>query len=231
MSKRKGFKKDDFKTCRRSFLTANLRALDDVPPKPEGDDGKPIAEKHSISGHAAVFNRTADIAGWFSETIMPGAFDSADLTDVPLYLNHNDRELPLARSRNNNGNSTMTLTVDEIGLAIDAELDTENNPNARALYSSVERGDITGMSFAFHVSGEEWENLDTDYPMRKITAIDKVFDVSAVNEPAYEDTDINARDKKALESARSALERAKEKTLDSANELALLKAKNKNLMY
>lgn len=230
MNKKKGFKKDDFKTCRRSFVASELRALEDIQPAPEGDDGKPV-ETHSISGHAAVFNRTADICGWFSETIMPGAFDGADMTDVPLFLNHNSFELPLARSRNNNGNSTMVLAVDEFGLKVDAQLDTENNPNARALYSAVERGDISGMSFAFHVSGEEWENLDTDYPSRKITAIDKVFDVSAVNEPAYADTDINARDKKALESARDALERAKKKALESADELALIKAKNNNLMY
>lgn len=230
MGKRKTFEKNDYKNCRRSFRAANLRALDETQPLPEGEEGQP-KEKHSISGHAAVFNRQADICGWFSETILPGAFDNADLTDVPLFLNHNSQGLPLARSRNNNGNSTMTLAVDDIGLAIDADLDTENNPAARALYSAVERGDITGMSFAFHVSGEEWENLDTDYPNRKITAIDKVFDVSAVNDPAYEDTDINARDKKALESARNALERARSKTLDSADELELIKAKNRNLMY
>lgn len=229
MGKRKIFKKDDFMTCRRSFHTAELRAQEDKEPAHEGTDPKVT---HSVSGHAAVFNRQADICGWFGETIMPGAFDDTDFSDVPLFLNHNSRDLPLARSRNNNGNSTMTLTVDDIGLAIDAELDTDNNPSARALYSAVERGDITGMSFAFHVAEATWEDLDTDYPVRKINRIDKVFDVSAVNEPAYEDTDISARDKEALENAKSTLENARSKhALDSGNELELLKEKNRNLMY
>lgn len=169
-----------------------------------GDD----ADK-TIEGHPAVFNSPADIGGWFSEIIDRGAFDDCDMDDVLFFVNHNMNKIPLARSRRNNGNSTMTLSVDNVGLKMEAHLDTENNEEARAVYSSVSRGDMDGMSFCFRVKEQKWENLDTDYPTRRITKIAKVYEVSAVNEPAYEATDISARDKTALENAKQALENAK----------------------
>jgi len=99
------------------------------------------------------------------------------------------------------------------GLNIRANLDIENNPTAAELYSAVQRGDISGMSFCFTVKagGENWTGLETDHPVRHIRAIDKVFEVSAVTMPAYEATSIEARsaDEQALESARAALESAK----------------------
>lgn len=163
----------------------------------------------TIEGHPAVFNSPADIGGWFSEIIDRGAFDDCDMDDVLFFVNHNMNKIPLARSRRNNGNSTMTLSVDNVGLKMEAHLDTENNEEARAVYSSVSRGDMDGMSFCFRVKEQKWENLDTDYPTRRITKIAKVYEVSAVNEPAYEATDISARDKTALENAKQALENAK----------------------
>jgi phage head maturation protease len=81
------------------------------------------------------------------------------------------------------------------------------------------------MSFLFRIKEQKWENLDTDMPTRRILKIAKVFEVSAVNMPAYTDTDISARDQAALDSARQALERAKE--LESSNEIELLKEKNR----
>lgn len=188
------------------------------------DDGA-----NKISGHPAVFNRRADIGGWFEEVIMPGAFDGCDLSDVALFTNHNDRMIPLARSRRNNGNSTMMLNVDEVGLKMDATLDTENNTDARTLFSAIGRGDLDGMSFCFRVAAQEWLNLDTDYPTRQIKRISKVYEVSAVNQPAYEDTDIYARDKTALENARHALESARAKELESPSELEIYKLRNKIL--
>ncbi len=66
----------------------------------------------------------------FYEVIDAGAFDNADLRDVPLLVNHDFNKIPLARSRRN-GNSSMTLQVDEIGLSIQAKLDVENNADAQ----------------------------------------------------------------------------------------------------
>lgn len=167
-----------------------------------------------LTGRAIVYDTPTDIGGWYREFIDRGALDATDLRDVRLLINHNTDMVPLARSRNNNQNSTMQLSVDEGGLSIRADLDTENNADARALYSAAGRGDISGMSFAFTVDGERWEDLETDYPTRHITGIGRVFEVSAVTFPAYESTTLQARDAQALESARAALESAKQEQLE-----------------
>ena len=73
----------------------------------------------------------------------------------------------------------------------------------------MQRGDISGMSFMFAVDSDTWDNLDSDKPTRHIRAISTVVEVSAVTFPAYEDTEIQARDKKALENARNALDSGK----------------------
>lgn len=180
-----------------------------------------------ITGRPIVYNSRTDI-GYFDEIIESGALDNADLRDVRFLVNHDVSKIPLARSRRNNGNSTMTLNVDEEGMTIRVILDTENNSEARALYSAVQRGDITGMSFMFGVSDEEWENLDSDHPTRHIRAISVVVEVSAVTFPAYDATEINARSKEALENARSAVETARQQSATSVetdDELELLKAK------
>lgn len=162
---------------------------------------------HFIYGKPIVFGSETDIGGFYREIIDPGALDDADLRDVRFLVNHDLRMIPLARSRNNNENSTMRLEVAGDGLNIRADLDTERNETSRSLYSAVERGDISGMSFMFTVKADAWEDLDTEYPVRHITGIDKVFEVSAVTAPAYEETSIEARaDADALESARALLE-------------------------
>lgn len=181
---------------------------------------------HVITGRPIVYNSRTDI-GLFDEIIMPGALNTTDLTDVRFLVNHDTSRIPLARSRRNNGNSTMQLTVDEMGMAIRVDLDTENNAEARALYSAVERGDISGMSFLFGVRGDDWDNLDSDHPTRRITDISTVVEVSAVTFPAYDSTEINARSKAALDSARAAVETARQqnaKPVDTG-EIDLLKAK------
>lgn len=181
-----------------------------------------------IEGHAAIFEQKTDIGGFFFEVIDRHAFDDADtLRDVPLVVNHDWGQVPLARSRRNNGNSTMTLTIDDVGLAIRAKLDTENNQDAKKLYSAVERGDISGMSFAFRVADEEWQNIDSEMPTRRIKKIARVFEVSAVNFPAYEQTDIHARASATLESAKKALENARSQTSDddTAKELEIYRLK------
>lgn len=184
----------------------------------------------TITGRPIVYNSRTDL-GLFDEIIESGALNRTDLTDVRFLVNHDVSRIPLARSRRNNGNSTMQLTVDNAGMVIRVILDTENNSEARALYSAVERGDISGMSFMFGIRGEEWEELDSDHPTRKITDISTVVEVSAVTFPAYESTEINARSKEALENARSALEKARQqnaKPVDT-DELQLLKEKTRIL--
>ena len=179
-----------------------------------------------ITGRPIVYNSKTDL-GYFDEIIEAGALDKANLKDVRFLVNHNTDMIPLARSRNNNENSTMQLEVDKDGMGIRVNLDTENNSEARNLYSAIKRGDITGMSFMFTIDDEEWENLESDHPTRHIRKIGQVFEVSAVTFPAYEATEISARDKEALDSAKATLDSVK--LLDSnKRELELEKAKNRN---
>lgn len=162
---------------------------------------------HFLEGRPIVFNARTDM-GWYEETIDTGALNDTDLRDVRFLVNHNTDMIPLARSRNNNANSTMQLTPDEEGMAIRVDLDTENNTEAKSLYSACERGDISGMSFMFTVDEDRWEDLMSDKPVRHITKLAKVFEVSAVTWPAYEQTTLEARSD-ALESAKSTLESAR----------------------
>jgi HK97 family phage prohead protease len=164
---------------------------------------------HFLSGRPIVYNSRTNI-GWYDEIIEQGALDETDLKDVRFLVNHNTDMIPLARSRNNNENSTMQMTVDADGMGIRVDLDTENNADAKSLYSAVSRGDISGMSFMFTVDKDSWEEQQTDHPTRRIQKIGSVLEVSAVTFPAYSATSINARGlSEALDSARASLESAK----------------------
>ena len=209
----------DKKELERRSYTCEVRA----------EDGE---TKNVITGRPIVYDNRTDIGGWFAEIIDRGALDETNLTDVRFLVNHDTSRIPLARSRRNNGNSTMQLSTDQFGLSIRAQLDVENNAEAKALYSAVERGDLSGMSFMFSVDSERWDDLDSDYPTRHILKIGSVVEVSAVTFPAYDATEINARSKEALESARSALESAREQNaepLDSGSDINLLHEKTKLL--
>lgn len=165
---------------------------------------------HYITGQPIVYNERTDL-GWYDEIIENDALAETDLRDVRFLINHNTDMIPLARSRNNNANSTMQMeVVSGVGMTIRVDLDTENNSDSRSLYSAVERGDITGMSFMFTVDKDSWDDLESEHPTRHIRSIGRVFEVSAVTFPAYEATSIQARGlADALESAKASLESAK----------------------
>lgn len=182
--------------------------------------------KGEIYGRPIVYEQKTDLGG-FDEVIASGALDRANLKDVRLLVNHDTSMIPLARSRNNNANSTMQLMPDEAGLGFRASLDIENNSDARNLYSAIQRGDITGMSFMFLVDGEAWEDIKSDHPTRVITDISDVFEVSAVTFPAYEGTSIGVRDKQALDSAERALESARQSLESEERAEALAKFNEK----
>ena len=207
-------KRNDY-FLQRGF-TAEFRAA--------GEDGE--KQGHIVEGLAAVYEqetRIADVFGEFVEVIRKGAFDDCDFSDVRLLVNHDFNGIALARSRRNNKSdkpNTMQLTVDENGVNIKADLDTENNEQARALYSAISRGDMDGMSFCFYVEedGQRWTKED-GVERREILKVAKVIEVSAVNFPAYAGTNIDARsldsDKRALESARRLLDsRANQQTIN-----------------
>ena len=183
-----------------------------------------------IEGRPIVYETKAHL-GYFSEIIERGALEKTNLKDVRLCLNH-DTSFVYARSRNNNENSTMKLKTDEKGLFFTAKLDIENSSRAKDLYSAISRRDITQMSFMFTIDKEKWEDLESECPIRRITEIGQVFEISAVTFPAYEATEVTARNKSDLDRARAALERAKVQALDNAKDiLELEKAKNRNKIY
>ena len=165
-------------------------------------------EEHGsfITGRPIVFDARTNIGPW-DEIIDRGALDETDLKDVRFLVNHNIDMIPLARSRNNTPNSTMQMSVDENGMGIRVDLDIENNADARSLYSAVNRGDITGMSFMFSVDKDSWDEADSEHPTRHIRSIRRVMEVSAVTFPAYAQTSIQTRGlSDALDSAKESLE-------------------------
>lgn len=179
-----------------------------------------------IVGRPIIYNSRTDL-GWFDEIIDPGALNDTDLRDVRFLVNHDTSMIPLARSRRNNDNSTMQMTVDNNGMGIRVNLDTENNSEAKNLYSAIKRGDISGMSFMFSIDDEEWQDLESDHPTHRIKKIGQVLEVSAVTFPAYEATEISARAKETLDSAKRTVDAARKRSedSDSAKELELEKLK------
>jgi hypothetical protein len=164
-----------------------------------------------IEGYPIVFNQETDMGEW-REVIDPATVsDEKMLRDVALMVGHDFGSIPLAHSRRNNGSGTMQLTAADEGVFMRAALDVEGNPKAKEAYSAVKRGDLSGMSFAFTVNEERWEDLDTDKPLRRITGFGRIFEVSLVAFPAYSGTSVQAASEgDALESVRASLESARE---------------------
>lgn len=176
-----------------------------------------------ITGRPVVYDSKTDL-GYFEEIIEKGALDKTDLSDVRFLVNHDTSKIPLARYKKGFKDSTMQLSVDDKGMSIRVCLDVENNSEAKNLYSAVQRRDISGMSFMFGIDSEEWENLETDYPTRRIKSISAIAEVSAVTFPAYEETEINARNKEDLNTAKKTVDNIRSKTKDNDVELEKLKA-------
>ena len=141
--------------------------------------------KMEIKGYAAVFNSPETYE--YTEVIESRAFDEADMSDVVLRYNHNDSFIVLARTRN----KSLELNVDEKGLFIDAKLQDDITEH-KNIYNAIKSGLIDKQSFAFTV---EEDNYDYDTDTRTITKIGKLFDVSVVDQPFYNATDVSiARD-------------------------------------
>ena len=138
-----------------------------------------------IRGYAAVYNSPETYS--YTELIADGAFNEADMSDVVLRYNHNDNFIVLARTRN----KSLDLKVDEKGLYMDAKLQNDITEH-KNIFNAIKSGLIDKQSFAFTVKEHEYD-YDTD--TRKITKIGKVFDVSVVDQPFYNATDVSiARD-------------------------------------
>lgn len=136
-----------------------------------------------IEGYAVVFNQVTDL-GWCKEIIDRNAFNGADMKDCVLKYNHNDSFLILARTRN----KSLELSIDDHGLKIKAKLiDTTNN---RDVYKMIKEGLLDKMSFAFTVAERK---CDYETDTRTVLRISKLYDVSVVDVPAYDTTEVYAR--------------------------------------
>lgn len=145
-------------------------------------------QKPTIRGHAAVFNTLSEDLGGFREQIVKGAFAEAiERDDVRALFNHNPDHV---LGRNMAG--TLRLSEDERGLAI--EIDPPDTQIARDLITSMQRGDITQMSFGFSVrpGGQDWAKDDEGRNIRTLKKL-RLFDVSPVTFPAYPATDVAVR--------------------------------------
>lgn len=152
-----------------------------------------------VEGYAAVFDSVTDL-GWMKEVIDRHAFDNADMSDIVMKYNHENSVLPMARTRG----GSLQFNIDDHGLKIRAKL-PETSVN-RDIYTLIREGVLSKMSFAFTVKSEEYD-YDTD--TRKILEFDKIFDVSVVDVPAYETTEIYARSKEQYEEEKRQYEEKK----------------------
>ena len=142
--------------------------------------------KMEIKGYAAVFDSPETYA--YTEVIAKGAFDNSDMSDVVLRYNHNDSFMVLARTRN----KSLDLSIDDKGLFMNARLQDDITEH-RNIFNAIKSGLIDKQSFAFTVEEDEYD-YETD--TRTITKIGKVFDVSVVDQPFYNATDVQvARNK------------------------------------
>lgn len=139
-----------------------------------------------VTGYAATFEQETVMWEYdgiqYKEVIDRSAFSGAEMADVVLNYNHQGK--PVARTKN----GTLKLDIDSAGLKVEADL--SGTEEGRRLYEEIKGGYIDKMSFAFTVSGEDY-NRDTR--TRRITGIKRLYDVAAVDIPAYDTTSISAR--------------------------------------
>lgn len=139
-----------------------------------------------VEGYAAVFEEPTVLYKLdgieYKEVIDRKAFDGASMADVVMNYNHSGK--PVARTKN----GTLELTVDDKGLRVKADL--AGTEEGRRLYEEIKGGYIDKMSFAFVVSEDSY---DRNEHTRRILGLDRLYDVAAVDIPAYDATDISAR--------------------------------------
>lgn len=159
------------------------------------------AEEGIVEGYAAVFESETVLYSWdgvdYKEIIDRGAFEGAEMTDVVMNFNHEGK--PVARTKN----GTLKLTLDETGLRIRADL--SGTEAGRQLYEEVKGGYIDKMSFAFTVEKDEYNQSEH---LRRVLRVKRLYDVAAVDIPAYEATSLSARSYFAAEAERAAAEAA-----------------------
>ncbi len=161
----------------------------DIKARSANEDSKMVLE-----GYALKFEKETELWKGFKEVIRKGALDNTDISRVFLLFNHND-DVILAGTSNN----SLELQVDDIGLKFRAELvDTQTS---KEVYTLAKQGLLTKCSFSFRTAknGYKYSRIDDKNELGEIVDIEALYDVAVVTYPAYDDTEVYARDIKALE--------------------------------
>ena len=154
----------------------------------------------TLVGRPIVFDTPTiihDPAGDYVEIIERGALDAAVLDDSTLVIEHDTTRVPLARTPR-----TMQLVVDDEGVYMRAQL--ADTARAREAYEAVRRADIGGMSFAFTVA-KGGSSYDAATNTRRITKIQKVYELSLCAHPSYSSTSVEARSQMQAQRGREQL--------------------------
>lgn len=168
-----------------------------------GVEKRAADDKRTLTGYAAVFNSDTTIGDYFVERIAPGAFaKSIRDGDVRALVDH-DMGRVIGRTRS----GTLRLSEDERGLKI--EVDVPDTTDGNDLWTLVERGDVSGMSFGFRVTKQDWDETG-DMPIRTIHEVE-LYEVSAVAWPAYDDTSLAKRSLEEMRKEAEATRAAEEK--------------------
>ena len=154
----------------------------------EQQEKQELDDQQLVEGYAIVFEQptiicTIDGINYY-EVIDKNALVNCDLSDVPLKYQHNDSAMILARTRN----KTLKLIPDDHGLKVIADI--AKTSAGMDVYKLIQRGDLDKMSFGFSVGADSYDALTHT---RRIFSIDKLWDVSIVDIPAYPQTEIHAR--------------------------------------
>lgn len=142
-----------------------------------------------VKGYAVVFNvptllYESDGIKYY-EQVDKNALTNADMKNVVFRYNHNDDFQVLARTSNN----TLTLNVDGKGLYIEADL--APTTAGKDIYELIKRKDVNKLSYAYVVETEHYEKKSNNEYVRIIDSIKKLVDVSAVDFPAYHQTNLD----------------------------------------
>lgn len=143
-----------------------------------------------LSGSGAVVGVTTDL-GWIEEEIAPGAFESADISDVCVCFNH-DLSVILGRT----SAKTAVVEVDNTGnLIYKATMLDEENEAVKSAVRYVQRGEVNKSSFMFEIAEYGWADSDKYGKLMKrvIYKVGKVYECGPVTFPAYEETESSTR--------------------------------------
>jgi HK97 family phage prohead protease len=161
-----------------------------------GQDGP---KPGTVVGYAAVFDSLSEDLGGFQERLEPTAFNGSMGREYFALYSH-DMSKVLGSSRS----GTLKASPDTKGLNFEVEL--PDTTFGRDLWVSLTRGDVQGASFGFTVSGDEW-NLDGGMPIRTITQIERLFEVSITAMPAYPSTSVATASLRSFQAQDDALHR------------------------